>query len=198
MSTYPSRGTSCRWARLKDLGRLISNLWICHDWWGTEWVGVGICGRVLLKHTQTYTINQLKFMCDNSLRNLQNLNKEEKKRMINRREHKIIEWTHIVSVHLLHLASHVGHHVVKHTKRVPHHVLHKHKRKRTAKGQRGSMARLARRVVTRHYQLINNTIMCTNICAMSTVCLICFPLHAIWDTATRTFTFYHNTKCDPL
>lgn len=50
---YPSRGAACRWACLEDLRRLISNLWICHDWWGAEWVGVWIRGHVLLRHTNT-------------------------------------------------------------------------------------------------------------------------------------------------
>lgn len=54
--TYPSRSTACWWARLKNLGRLISNLWICHDRWRAEWVGVWICGIVLLKHTHKHTL----------------------------------------------------------------------------------------------------------------------------------------------
>lgn len=46
----------------------------------------------------------------------------------------LFQLTHHVLVHVLHPVSHVGHKVVKHAERVPHHVLHKHKRNRITKG----------------------------------------------------------------
>lgn len=51
--THPS-GSAARWcARLKHFGRLISNLWVSHDWRRVKRVCVRICGHALLKHTHT-------------------------------------------------------------------------------------------------------------------------------------------------
>lgn len=39
--------------------------------------------------------------------------------------------TYKVLVHVLHPVPHVGHHVVKHAERIPHHALHKHRENQT-------------------------------------------------------------------
>lgn len=157
--TYPSRSTACWWARLKNFGRLISNLWICHDRWRAEWVGVWICGNVLLKHTHTNT-----HYLATTLHVPQQSVKVAKQKKRKRAKTSLHEETHKVSVHLPHPVSHVDHHVVEHAERVPHHVLSKHKRKRPA------VAELRGHMFKRHYQLVNNPIMCTNIHAQITVC----------------------------
>lgn len=107
-------------------------------------------------------------------------------------------WTHKVSVHLLHPVSHVGHHVVEHAERVPHHVLHDRKRKRIVKRpeELDGWARTphCHSVLSAHKQLhpvYKHTCMEYSVLNVSCMC-------AIWDTVTRTFTFYHLTICDLL
>lgn len=155
-STYPTRSTACRWARLKNLRRLISNLWICHDRWRTEWVGVWICGHVLLKHTQTHYLTTTLHVSQQSAKVRSKTNRGRVQ-------------THKVSVHLLHPASHVDHHVIEHAEGVPH-VLSKHEKKRPARGQTGWMAGIMHHMFTRNCQLVNNSIICTNMRVQITMC----------------------------
>lgn len=112
--TYSSWGMTSWWDCFKDLRRLISNFWICHYWRGAERVGIWICGRVPLKHTQSKTLfsNHILF-----------------KSTREPRRGRLTEYTHKVSVHFFHLVSHIGHHVVKHAKRVLHDVLQEQKEK---------------------------------------------------------------------
>lgn len=69
-------------------------------------------------------------------------------------------------MHLLHPVSHIGHHVVEHAERIPHHVLHKYKRQKKhnqIRAVRVERAWLEFHTVTRPYQPINNSIMCISI-----------------------------------
>lgn len=106
-STYPTGSTARRWARLKDFGRLVSDLWIGRDRRRAEGVRVWIQGHVLLKHKQAGF----------------------KTARLSPQSERIKHRTHKVPVHLPHSVSHVDHHVVEHAERIPHRVLENGERK---------------------------------------------------------------------